>query len=195
MRTDNPNRMEAHRFDQLCAAIARAGFLQPVLLREMEDGSHECVDGHHRLRAAQIVGLDEVPAVVLEVGDDAHALADALQLGMNNLRGEVDLGKASDILSDLRDSGWDDADLVVAGFTLDEVDDLIAANSIDDEDEVMTGAALPQEEEEKAPKPFLIEIEFASKPDYQAAKKALRRAAGKGNELSVGLLNLIDAQD
>lgn len=194
-RVDNPNRMEAHRFDQLCRAIKRAGFLQPVLVRDMEDGSMECVDGHHRLRAAQVVGLAEVPAIVLDVDDVAHGLADALQLGMNTLRGEIDLGKASSILAELREGGWDDDDLEVAGFTLDEIDDLIAATSIDDED-VMTATSLPSDDdEEKVPKPFRIELEFASKPDYSRARKVLKRAAGQGNELSVGLLNLIDAQD
>ncbi len=194
-REDNPNKMEPEKVELLAKLIHKWGFLQPILVREVGDGKHEIVDGHHRVRAAQMAEEKAISAVVLEEGEDANEAASILQISMNQIRGELDLGMVGDALGSLRESGWSDEDLAMTGFSSDEIDDLISATTIDEED-VMSGAALPEEEEDddSAPKPFAIELTFSNKEEYTLARKALKRAAGKGKELSDGLLNLIGAQ-
>jgi len=61
------------RFDEaalreLAASIRRRGVLQPLLVRPLGDG-YQLVAGERRFRAAQLAGLDEVPAVVRELSD------------------------------------------------------------------------------------------------------------------------------
>jgi ParB family chromosome partitioning protein len=54
---------------ELESSIRRNGVLQPILLRQVEDG-FELVAGERRWRATRNVGLDAIPAIVKTVGDD-----------------------------------------------------------------------------------------------------------------------------
>jgi len=56
--------------------------LQPVVVRETADGRYELIAGERRWRAAQMVGLLKIPAIVKEVPDDRlleYALVENLQ--------------------------------------------------------------------------------------------------------------------
>jgi len=64
------------RFDdkalrELADSIKSSGVLQPLLVRRVAGGDYQLVAGERRLRAAQLVGLATVPAVVREVDDRA----------------------------------------------------------------------------------------------------------------------------
>lgn len=89
----HPNpRQPRERFDEetlesLAASIREVGLLQPVIVNESEDGTYTLVAGERRLRAARMVGLGEVPAVIRE-GEDDRLLTEAL---IENLQRE-DLG-------------------------------------------------------------------------------------------------------
>jgi ParB family chromosome partitioning protein len=64
--------------EELTQSIRARGVVQPIVVRQAEDGVHfEIIAGERRWRAAQAAGLAEIPAVVREVPDDA-ALAIAL---------------------------------------------------------------------------------------------------------------------
>jgi ParB family transcriptional regulator, chromosome partitioning protein len=61
------------RFDDdslrdLSASIKATGVLQPVLVRHQADG-FQLVAGERRLRAAQLAGLEKIPAIVRDVDD------------------------------------------------------------------------------------------------------------------------------
>jgi ParB family chromosome partitioning protein len=76
----NPNQPREY-FDEealhaLAESIREVGVLQPVLVREAEDG-YELIAGERRWRAARRVGLQTVPAIV-RVADDALALQQAI---------------------------------------------------------------------------------------------------------------------
>ena len=62
---------------ELAASIRSQGLMQPLLVRPVDRERYELIAGERRWRAAQMAGLDEVPALVREVPDDA-ALAMAL---------------------------------------------------------------------------------------------------------------------
>ena len=57
--------------DELAASIASIGIIQPITLREEEDGTYLIIAGERRFRAAQRAGLTSVPAYVRKVADDA----------------------------------------------------------------------------------------------------------------------------
>jgi ParB family chromosome partitioning protein len=63
------------RLEELAASIRSQGVVQPVLVREVDtatDGSrYELIAGERRWRAAQIAGLQNIPAVVRDVPDEA----------------------------------------------------------------------------------------------------------------------------
>ena len=55
----------------LAASVRELGVLQPVLVRPAQDDMFELVAGERRWRAAKRAGLQTIPALVREVGDDA----------------------------------------------------------------------------------------------------------------------------
>ena len=59
-------RVEQQALEQLAASIAVHGVLQPVLVTEILDG-YQLVAGERRVRAAQLAGLDRVPAIVRQM--------------------------------------------------------------------------------------------------------------------------------
>jgi ParB family chromosome partitioning protein len=77
----NP-RQPRGRFDEeslnaLAGSMQSRGVLQPVLVRPLPDGRFELIAGERRWRAAQIAGLESVPALV-RARDDAESLEVAL---------------------------------------------------------------------------------------------------------------------
>ena len=70
-------RMDQEALAELAASIKAQGLMQPLLVRPVEKDRYELIAGERRWRAAQMAGLDHVPALVREVPDEA-ALAMAL---------------------------------------------------------------------------------------------------------------------
>ncbi len=70
-------KMDQEALAELAASIKTQGLMQPVLVRPVERDRYELIAGERRWRAAQMAGLDEIPALVREVPDEA-ALAMAL---------------------------------------------------------------------------------------------------------------------
>src|SRR4051794_8319035 len=62
---------------ELVHSIHEVGLLQPVVVRPAGDDEYQLVMGERRWRAAQQAGLDTIPAIVRETGDD-DLLRDAL---------------------------------------------------------------------------------------------------------------------
>lgn len=66
----------------LTASVRELGVLQPVLVRPAQDDRYELVAGERRWRAAKRAGLQTIPALVREVGDEAsleQALVENIQ--------------------------------------------------------------------------------------------------------------------
>ena len=59
---------DEERLQELSDSIKEHGVLQPVLLRETEQG-YELVAGERRVRAAKLAGLTEIPSMVRELSD------------------------------------------------------------------------------------------------------------------------------
>ena len=78
-----PNPRQPRRsFDQdallaLSSSLRERGVLQPVLIRPVAGGTYELVAGERRWRAAQLAGLETIPALV-RARDDAESLEAAL---------------------------------------------------------------------------------------------------------------------
>jgi len=73
--------MRQDSLEDLANSIKVQGIMQPIIARPIgkagESQRYEIIAGERRWRAAQIAGLDEVPTIIREVGDD-DAIAIAL---------------------------------------------------------------------------------------------------------------------
>lgn len=63
--------------EELKVSIQEVGFLQPIVVRQLDGEKYELVMGERRWRAAQAVGRETIPAIVRDTKDDAM-LRDAL---------------------------------------------------------------------------------------------------------------------
>ena len=69
--------MDPQALEELAQSIRRQGLMQPVVVRPLADERYEIIAGERRWRASQLAGLERIPALVREVGDEA-AIAMAL---------------------------------------------------------------------------------------------------------------------
>lgn len=188
-KDENPNHMDADAYAGLVATIRRNGFLQPILVRQDDDGALTVIDGHHRLDATIECGRATIEAVVL-CGVDA-ARAHLLGLGLNRYRGDMHLGRASAILRDVNlttEIAFDDI-VVTSGFSDRELRAMLETPAAPENMDL----ELPDEKlDDAAPaRPFVLEIRFERKEEFQLARKRLKKAAGKGGDLAVGLLAVL----
>jgi ParB family chromosome partitioning protein len=69
--------MHSESLVDLADSIRAQGVVQPIVVRRIDGGRYEIIAGERRWRAAQQAGLDEIPAVIRNVPDNA-AIAMAL---------------------------------------------------------------------------------------------------------------------
>lgn len=62
--------LDDDKMSDLVDSIRANGVLSPVLLRPDGEDSYEMISGHRRMHAANIVGLEVIPAIVREMSDD-----------------------------------------------------------------------------------------------------------------------------
>ncbi|MGB1333979.1 MAG: ParB/RepB/Spo0J family partition protein [Porticoccaceae bacterium] len=76
-REFNPDSLQ-----ELADSIASQGLIQPIVVREIAQNKYEIIAGERRWRAAQLAGLDTIPAMLREISDQttiAMALIENIQ--------------------------------------------------------------------------------------------------------------------
>jgi ParB family chromosome partitioning protein len=69
--------MHPEALEELAESIKAQGVMQPIVIRPINSERYEIIAGERRWRATQLAGLDEIPAVIRDVSDEA-AIAMAL---------------------------------------------------------------------------------------------------------------------
>lgn len=134
----NPRKNDA-AVDRMCAAIREFGFRIPVVARS--DGM--VVDGHLRLKAAQRLGLAEVPVALADDLSEAQIKAFRLLANRSAAWAEWDDELLALELQDLQGLGYD---LALTGFDGGELKSLLddgPATGLTDEDAVPEPPAEP----------------------------------------------------
>ena len=72
---DHPFRVDDDALRDMAESVSRFGVLVPALVRPKENGRYEMVSGHRRKRAAEMAGLEALPAVVREMTYDEAVIA------------------------------------------------------------------------------------------------------------------------
>ena len=60
--------------DELCESIAQNGVLSPIIARPHPEGGSEILSGHRRIKACELLRIEEVPVVVKNLDDDTAAI-------------------------------------------------------------------------------------------------------------------------
>ncbi len=68
--------LQPEALEELAASIRQQGIMQPIVVRALTGGHYEIIAGERRWRAAQLAGLEFIPALVRQADDkDVIALA------------------------------------------------------------------------------------------------------------------------
>ena len=73
---------DADRLEELAESIRHQGVIQPVVVRLCGEKKYQLIAGERRWRAAQIAGIEKIPAIIREVPDEiaiAMALVENIQ--------------------------------------------------------------------------------------------------------------------
>ena len=74
----NPNqprrRFDYDELEGLAQSIRANGILQPLLVRQLENGKFELIAGERRLRAARLIGLTKVPCIINDISESDSAV-------------------------------------------------------------------------------------------------------------------------
>ncbi len=64
---------------ELKQSIQQQGILQPLLVREISKGFFEVIAGSRRLKAAKLLGINKLPAIVKKIGDQQALLVSIME--------------------------------------------------------------------------------------------------------------------
>lgn len=74
----NPNqprrRFDFDELEGLAQSIRQNGIIQPIAVRVNSNGNYELISGERRLRASRLVGISQIPCIIMEASDDKSAL-------------------------------------------------------------------------------------------------------------------------
>ena len=73
---------DEEKLSELADSIRSQGVVQPIVVRPVGENEYELIAGERRWRAAQIAGIDDIPAVIRDVPDEvsvAMALIENIQ--------------------------------------------------------------------------------------------------------------------
>lgn len=98
---------------ELSESIRQQGVLQPIGVRPIEDNRFEIVFGERRYRAALMAGLEEIPAIVMEISDET---AEEMAVTENLQRKDVTPIEEANAYQKLIDSGRHDVQSLAVQF-------------------------------------------------------------------------------
>ncbi len=98
---DNPNRMSEPTFRKLVRNIKQAGKYEPVVVRPhpQKEGFFQIINGRHRVKALQQLGLQKADCLVWDVDDRQTAI---LLATLNRLSGSDVLDKKLELIKKLK---------------------------------------------------------------------------------------------
>ena len=181
----NPNRQSEHDFELLLKSMEEDGFTQPILaLKEKTDtGKHVIVDGEHRWRAAQVLELATIPAVLVEMSEAQRRVS---TIRHNRARGMHDMSLEAQVLRELKDMGA--LDRAADALLLTEVDvDMLKSVPSTDElagvgtSEMVAAGEFTEEEQDLIQRGVQIQVreseggETVAAMSVQAAEATRRR--------------------
>jgi ParB-like chromosome segregation protein Spo0J len=196
---ETPTQNKKESFKELKTHIDGEGVLQTLLVRELEN-TFEVVDGNRRLKAAQELGLEEIPCAIISI-DREKAIA--LSMTLNRLQGGIDPTQAAQMFRNL----------IQEGFTREEIKELIPEDLyrqidlllkvVDLEDkEPLEGSETDLSEEDKADVeehasvgPFHKQFQFKEKNHREEVDDRIENEQREGEQKAYTLLRLLRSLD
>jgi ParB/RepB/Spo0J family partition protein len=124
----NPNRMSEEMRAKLKAYLEREGFVEPLVVRSLEDG-FQILGGFHRWQIAKELGYKTVPCVVVDLDDRR---AKILTINLNEMKGESLPSLLGNLIHDLSKELTLDDLTTQLPYTIEELRDSLELLKIPD---------------------------------------------------------------
>lgn len=72
-------RFDFDELEGLAQSIRQNGIIQPIAVRINSKGEYELISGERRLRASRLVGITQIPCIIMEATDEKSALFSLLE--------------------------------------------------------------------------------------------------------------------
>lgn len=141
----NPNEMDEVAFQRLIKEIKEVGFINPIQVVPVGD-KYRIIGGEHRYRAALILGMEKIPAIILEDKKFSdEELQKFLTVRLNMLRGKLNPMKFMELYDEFAKKYGEDKVQELMAITDKEVWKKITKDLKKD----LKKAGVPKEEIEK----------------------------------------------
>jgi len=115
----NPRVIDPAVLEKLAKGIKTYGFVEPLVVNKRKDRLNTIIGGHQRLKAAESLGMAEVPCVYVDLDEKNEK---ALNIALNKLSGEWLYPKLTAILKEFE--ALPEFDMELTGFDKMEFKDL-----------------------------------------------------------------------
>jgi ParB family chromosome partitioning protein len=116
----------------LASSIKSQGMLQPIVVRLINDDSYEIVAGERRWRAAQIAGIHEIPALIMEINANMAEEAALIENIQRENLNAVEEARAYRSILNNRNSNYDELSLAV-GKSKSHISNMIRLLDLEDD--------------------------------------------------------------
>lgn len=99
------------QWEELKASIEKNGFTIPILVRQLDNGKYELIDGEHRIQIVKEMGWKKIPAVITDADDTRATLLNILA---NTARGSQNPMDVAEALRRAYNAGADVKELAAA---------------------------------------------------------------------------------
>lgn len=114
----NPNEMDEKTFNRLVDELREVGLIDPIQVVPLEDGRYRVIGGNHRVRAARVLGWEEIDCVVLtDKKFQSEDLQKFLTVRLNVLRGKINPEKFIGLYNEMVNKYGKEAMKELMGFT------------------------------------------------------------------------------
>ncbi len=114
----NPNQMNDEMFNRLADEIEEVGFINPIQVVPMDDGSYRIIGGEHRWRVGKVLGLEEIPCIVLDGPRwKEEDLQKFVTTRLNAISGKLNPERFMELYNDLSTRHDHDALQLLMGYT------------------------------------------------------------------------------
>lgn len=112
----NPRFIKDTQFEKLKNSLKEFGFVDPVIVNQFPGRENIIVGGHMRVRAAEALGMEEVPCVMVSIDPIKEKI---FNIALNRIHGDWDEEKLAEAMvsiakdgGDVRLSGFEDQEVV-----------------------------------------------------------------------------------
>jgi len=118
----NPNTVAPPEMKLLELSITSNGYTQPIVVWQTEKGNYEVVDGFHRHKIGQKLGMEKLPVVVINKDRASREDRMAATIRHNRARGVHRVDEMSNIVMELSRRNWNEKKIAKElGMDQDEV--------------------------------------------------------------------------